>query len=158
VIPHGLPNILATYGNPIPYVDRKGEWERIILATRTLRIALPYAYAADTTVRTIRAHKLVVDELVELLARAAERVGDLSRIAYGGCYVWRPKRRGRGLSTHTWGIAIDLDPARNRQGDAWNPATGIPEEVARVFLDAGWIHGAEWDTPDSQHFQRVSGY
>ena len=41
-------------------------------------------------------------------------VEDLGINLFGGCYNCRPIRGGTRCSTHSWGIAIDFDPARNR--------------------------------------------
>jgi hypothetical protein len=160
-VPSGYPSIVATYGNPLDYVDRKDAWERMVLESRPLVTPLPYAYG-DATVERIRAHRLIVDELVGLLADAASitlALGlSLDRIAYGGCYVWRPIRGGRRLSTHTWGIAVDLDPARNALGMPHDPAVGIPLPIVTRFEEAGWAWGGRWSRPDPQHFQRATSY
>jgi hypothetical protein len=160
-IPHGLPALLSTYGNPFDYVDRKETWEASILESRTLVTPLPYAYG-PAMVGRIRAHRLVVDELVDLLADAAAIVTalglPLDRIAYGGCYCWRPIRGSTTrLSTHTWGIAVDLDPARNQLGMPHDPETGLPFPVVDRFEAAGWTAGLRWNRPDPQHFQRAGG-
>jgi hypothetical protein len=144
------------------YVDRKPAWESTMLAYRPLVQALPYAYGPSVTVTRVRAHHLVVDELVRLLtdaaAIAAGLPGGLLRIAYGGCYVWRPIRGGTKLSTHTWGIAVDLDPANNPLGTPHDPVHGIPLEVVALFEDAGWTWGGRWTRCDPQHFQRAAAY
>jgi hypothetical protein len=158
IYPSGLPGLLATYGNPWPYLEDKRAWEDLILATRPLRYPLPYAYDRVIEVKTIRAHKLVVDALVEILAHAIEAGIEPGRISYGGCYVWRAKRGGTRLSTHTWGVAIDLDPARNPLGKAHDPAFGLPMKVVELFEDAGWTAGARWDRPDPMHFQAAESY
>lgn len=42
---------------------------------------------------------------------------------YGGCFSFRPQRTGTRLSTHSRGIAIDLNPESNAQGatETWTP-------------------------------------
>jgi hypothetical protein len=157
-VPHGLAALIKTYGNPFQCVDDKATWEGDRLTTLPLGVHLPYAYVKGVTVTRIRAHKQIAAELAWLLERAASIVTDLSRIAYGGCYSWRPMRGSTRLSTHTWGIAVDLDPARNPLGKAYRPETGIPETVVQLFEDAGWTWGGRWARPDCQHFQRVGGY
>src|ERR1041385_8228186 len=110
--PNGLPGIIQAYGSPLPYVEHKPVWEASILVTRMLPFALPYAYG-PTTVRSIRAHKLVIDQFVEALTKCRERGVPAERLVYGGAYCWRAMRGGTKLSTHTWGIALDLDPGNN---------------------------------------------
>ena len=65
----------------------------------------------------------------------------------------------RGLSTHSWGCAIDLSPALNGMGIAYNPkAHMIPAQVVAIFSANGWEWGGLWQRPDAMHFQaaRVS--
>lgn len=157
--PHGLPAILAAYGNPFPFCDDKSAWEAQTLVTRVLKHPLPYAYHEGVTVTRIRAHRLIVDVLVELLAKAVELPGvSIDRLRYGGSYCWRAMRGGMQLSTHTWGIAVDLDPARNQRGTPHNPAIGLPMQVIELFEDAGWTSGARWSVPDPMHAQAGDGY
>jgi hypothetical protein len=149
---------MATYGSPLEFVNDKEAWEAKILVTRDLVTPLPYAYGPATITR-IRAHKLVADLFVEFLAKAAELcVPDLTRIAYGGCYCWRAMRGSMKLSTHTWGIAIDLDPARNELGMAWDSSVGIPVPVIELADTMGLMCGLRWTRPDPQHFQYADGY
>lgn len=159
ILPHGLPAIMATYGAPLQFVNDKAAWEAQTLVTRNLVIPLPYAYGPATITR-IRAHWLVADLFVEFLAKAAERTAsDLTRIAYGGCYCWRAMRGGSGrLSTHTWGIAIDLDPARNALGMAWDSGVGLPAPVVELAEAMGLVWGGRWTRPDAQHLQVAGGY
>jgi len=158
IYPHGLSAILSTYGNPFAYVDDKAAWESQVLVTRPLRYRLPYAYRADVEIGQIRAHRLIVDVLVELLAKAVETGVPRDRLSYGGCYCWRPIRGGRTLSTHTWGMAVDLDPLRNPLGEPHRPDTGLPLAVVELFTAAGWTWGGAWSRPDAQHFQAAGGY
>lgn len=155
--PHGLPAIIAHYGNPFDFVDHPAEWESLQLATRPLRYPLPYAYA-PVTISRVRAHRLVVEPLVELLAKAFETGVEPSRIAFGGTYAWRAKRGSTRLSTHTWGIAVDLDPGRNPQHQRYEPQHGIPMAVVDLFEAAGWTWGGRWSDPDPMHFQAAGGY
>ena len=157
-IPHGLPQLIATYGTPWPYVDRKPAWEMAILDTVALPHALPYAYG-PTEVYRIRGHRLVVQRVADILMACLADGVPKDRLAYGGMYCWRPKRTRGELSTHTWGIALDLDPARNPQGRRWDGGERmVPPSVVRRFEDAGFVWGGRWGLPDCQHFQAVDGY
>jgi len=150
---------MAAYGNPFPFVDDKVAWEAQTLVTRILKHPLPYAYREGVTVTRIRAHRLIADQLVELLAKAVELPGvSIDRLKYGGTYCWRPMRGGLQLSSHAWGIATDLDPARNIRGEAHNPTIGLPMAVIELFEAAGWTSGVGWSVPDPMHVQALSGY
>jgi hypothetical protein len=73
---------------------------------------------------------------------------------YGGCYCFRRVRGGAGLSLHSYGIAIDLDPDHNPLGKLWKPDTGMmPEAVIEIFAEHGWEWGGLWKRPDPMHFQ-----
>lgn len=158
-VPHGLPALLQAYGNPFDFVNDKPAWESKILLTRPLRYPLPYAYG-PATVTQIRAHRQVVDRFVEVLAKCVEAGVDPQRIAYGGCYCWRPKRGGSvQLSVHTWGAAMDLDPAHNPMGIPWDGGDRMLQaRVVEIAESFGLLWGGRWARPDSMHVQLVDGY
>ncbi|MFI7680344.1 M15 family metallopeptidase [Actinophytocola sp. NPDC049390] len=70
---------------------------------------------------------------------------------YGGCYV--PRFIGhdpnRGLSLHTWGIAIDLNVATNQRGTAGR----IDRRVVDIFARWGFAWGGTWRWTDPMHFE-----
>jgi hypothetical protein len=72
----------------------------------------------------------------------------------GGTYNFRPIRGGRALSTHAYGIAIDIDPASNGLGDT-TPA--MPAWVVQAFERRGWVWGGRFSRVDGMHFQRAKG-
>ena len=76
---------------------------------------------------------------------------------FGGCYNYR-KKRGNDikLSTHSWGIAIDLNPATNRMG---TPGDMHPD-IVEIFRKAGFKWGGDWPRggKDPMHFQFCTGY
>lgn len=158
VKPSGLTEIIATFGDPWAYATNKAAWESKILAIRTLPAHLEYAYA-PLDIRKIRAHKLIVDELVAALMECFEAGVPRSRMKYGGCYTWRSQRGSSKLSTHTWGIAVDLDPAENPLGKRWiNDGKMLDPRIIGIFQDRGWKWGGEFSRPDAQHFQLAVNY
>lgn len=70
---------------------------------------------------------------------------------YGGCYVPRfiDRDPGRGLSLHTWGIAVDL----NVQGNLPGTAGTIDPRVVEVMRAWGFAWGGDWREPDPMHFE-----
>ena len=75
---------------------------------------------------------------------------------FGGCYAYRPQRTGTKLSTHSWGIAIDLNPESNEQGSMGN----MNPQIIAMFEAAGFEWGGRWlpKRQDSMHFQFATGY
>ena len=71
---------------------------------------------------------------------------------FGGCLNIRQTRNGTGWSTHSWGIAIDLNPTWNKQGEG---SFELGEEIAKCFEEEGFIWGGRWTGAwvDAMHFQ-----
>lgn len=91
-------------------------------AANLVTIKLPYrmrvAWDLTQTVGAIQCHRLIADRLLAVFTDLLAHYGlaELQRLGidlYGGCYNYRPMRGGTSWSRHAWGIAIDLDPARN---------------------------------------------
>jgi hypothetical protein len=70
---------------------------------------------------------------------------------FGGCYAPRfiGSDPSKGLSLHTWGIAIDLNVQSNLRG-----TTGeIDRRVVDVFKRWGFAWGGDWAYTDPMHFE-----
>jgi hypothetical protein len=70
---------------------------------------------------------------------------------WDGCFNIRKKRGSSSISTHAWGIAIDMNAA-------WNPFRGKvtwSQEFLDVWRKNKWICGADWsaNSKDGMHFQ-----
>lgn len=85
-------------------------------------IKLPYimrlAWETNTTVSTMRCHKLVAEPLVRIFQATLdhygmEKIRELGLDLYGGCFNNRSIIGGKATSMHAWGIAVDMDPDRN---------------------------------------------
>lgn len=169
-VPRGLKEIIATYGQPGTNIVRTA-------------LPWPFRLAWDTaiTVNSISVHRLVVHDLLSILhalwnherLAVKQEVGfdtystveydtlTLKRIQadgldlFGGAFNYRVKvGSSKKLSTHSWGIAIDLDPVHNPYGKKGT----MPDWVIEIFLERGFTWGGKWRTPDPMHFARCSGY
>jgi len=85
-------------------------------------IDLPYpmrlAWDLKTKVTRMSCHKLVAENFKNIFNDLLDHYGlpEIQRLGidlYGGCFNYRRMRGGTAWSTHSWGISIDLDPARN---------------------------------------------
>jgi len=158
--PVGLDQIKKTFGNIHSYILADGtlkpEWERTFLCRTRLPFAIPLSWNPAKKVRNLYCHKKL-KEIFPAVFEAIDDAGLKSKVkTYGGCFNFRSKRMGSKLSTHSWGIAIDLNPEQNGMGTAGNMSAGI----VRIFKEFGFTWGGDWSgsSRDPMHFQFCSGY
>lgn len=84
-------------------------------------LPIPFRIAWNTkqTITRFSCHEKVADTFTAMFrdavkAYGAQRFQQLGLDLFGGCYNFRKMRGGSSYSMHSWGIAIDLDPARNQ--------------------------------------------
>lgn len=129
-----------------------------------VKLTCPYpmvlAWDPSIKIKSFMCHEKVHDSLYNCLQRVLKVCGGVEGVQkarmdlFGGCYNERNRRGGRTLSTHSWGIAIDLDPSRNERGKPWKKDSGmIPMEIVNIFEDSGWTWGGRFSVPDAMHFQ-----
>jgi hypothetical protein len=129
----------------------------------TVKVPYPMriAWDTDSSVKTIRCHKLVADKLLavfnDLLSHYGyDKIKELGIDLYGGCFNYRRMRNGSAWSMHAWGIAIDLDPARNTMKETKRTARFARPEykpMIDIFYKHGFISlGREKDF-DWMHFE-----
>ncbi|NUR07997.1 MAG: M15 family metallopeptidase [Nocardioidaceae bacterium] len=70
---------------------------------------------------------------------------------YGGCYVPRyiAHDPAKGLSLHTWGIAVDLNVPGNQRGTVGE----MNRQVVQIFKSWGFAWGGDWNYTDPMHFE-----
>ena len=147
-IPVGLDEILDTFGDP---GDPGFEAEHILL------FSLPYPLMYNwQSVTQSRCHRLVVENF-QAAFEAVRDAGFEDQVKhYGGIYAKR-SIRGRTAfpSTHSWGIAIDLEPEKYPLGSA----ARFPDEIVAIFAQFGFFYGGDFKSRrDPMHFQLCRGY
>lgn len=106
-------------------------------------------------------HRKVHDSLMQILTKTKDHYGEkeiqhLRLDHFGGCLNVRKIRGGSTWSTHSWGIAIDIDPANNQlrwgRDKAW-----LSKPRYFDFLDIinqeGWTSLGQKRNYDWMHFQ-----
>jgi hypothetical protein len=75
---------------------------------------------------------------------------------FGGCYNNRRMRGGTQWSTHSWGIALDFDPARNQLTWGRNQAAfahPVYNDWWRCWEEEGWVSLGRRRNYDWMHIQ-----
>lgn len=158
--PNGLEAIRATFGDIFQYIlfDHTLDpgWQHDFLTRIELPSKLPLSWDTTRIVDQITCHKLLAPTLSNVFAEIQSAGLQDELTTFGGCFAFRPQRTGTKLSTHAWGIAIDLNPESNAQGTA---GTMDPEVIA-IFKQAGFTWGGDWQgrSRDPMHFQFCTGY
>lgn len=144
---------LKKYGTP----NEAGTYLKMINLPYKMRIA----WDTKTTVQKMRVHKDHVDNFLgvfnELLeVYGYEKIVELGIDLFGGCFAYRAQRGGSSWSKHAWGIAIDLDPARNTLKETGKTARFAREEYKEmidIFYKHGFISLGREKNYDWQHFE-----
>lgn len=145
--------IIAKYGKP-------GDESQLV--TFTLPFPMRLAWDTHVVINKIKCHKLIAPHLAlafkeTLDSYGYEKIKELGIDLYGGCVNVRLQRGSKTKrSRHSWGIAIDLDPARNTLKETKNTARFAKPEYNRmidIFYKNGFINlGVEKDY-DWMHFE-----
>lgn len=103
-------------------------------------------------------HKLVAPYFREAMRRSVE-VAPWYKFEKIGCFAPRHQRhdKTRPLSDHTWGIAFDINPSKNKafyrkEGDPkpfeaeWIRYSNIPSSVVEAWESVGFEWGGRWET------------
>lgn len=145
--------IIAKYGQP-------GDPDNLTI------IQLPYemriAWDLKTIVSKIQCHKLIAPNLQEVfrileIQYGYERIKELGIDLYGGCVNVRLMRGSKTKwSRHAWGLAIDLDPARNKLKETRKTARFARPEyklMIDIFYANGFFSLGREQNRDWMHFE-----
>jgi len=158
--PDGLTEILETFGNIFDYIRADGtldpRWEDEQLARSTLPFPILLSWNPSQSVARLQCHKKLAGLFPRVFETLEQRQLRGKIKTYGGCFNFRSKRASGKLSTHSWGIAIDLNPDSNPQGTSGD----MDPAVIKVFHDFGFTWGGDWTgkSKDPMHFQFCKGY
>jgi len=118
-------------------------------------------YYEGKPLKKLAIHKLIADKFLAALTDILNYYGEaeIKRLGInktGGTFNYRLMRGGSSLSMHSWGTAIDLDPANNTfKGNSKNSTFAKPEykKMIDIFYKHGFISlGKEFDY-DWMHFE-----
>ena len=101
----------------------------------------------------VTCHRVMLPQLRAVLTEVVQR-GLADKIhpdEYAGCYY--PRYIGydpaKGLSLHSWGIAVDLNVPGNQRGTVGE----MDREVVKIFKKWGFAWGGDWNYTDPMHFE-----
>ena len=134
----------------------------------TMMIDLPYPMKLswmDVWITRTSVNKVVADSLLTILQEIKDHYGEEGLKKYGlnifgGICNVRKSTMSNRASTHSWGIAIDINPLENGNRMTREQAT-MPVKVCHIFEKHGWMSGGRAWGRDYMHFQataRPKGY
>ena len=128
-------------------------------------IQVPYphrlAWKLETTISRFQCHEEVHDSLLRVLNRVLAAYGkdEIKRLRldlWGGCLNVRKMRGGTRWSMHSWGIALDYDPTRNKLKWGRDKASFARPEYDdwwRLWEEEGWVSLGRQRNFDWMHVQ-----
>lgn len=146
-VPNGPKEIREVFGSPGSPLCMAG---RVVLPA-----PLRLSWKPEEAVRFVSCHKLVEAVFQSVFDQIyARKYWELLE-DYGGIYNFRPIKGSAKLSTHSWGIAVDLNTVANPLGA--KPV--MDPHIIAVFADHGFHWGGNWRRRrDGAHFQYATGY
>ena len=145
---------IQKYGTPNP--TGKG-----YLVTLDLPYPMRLAWDKTITVNKISCNTEIAEPLkkvfTDILSKyGLEKIQELGIDLFGGCFNFRKMRGGSNYSVHSWGLAIDLDPERNKLKETSRTARfARPEykDMIDIFYKHGFISLGREKNYDWMHFQ-----
>jgi len=147
-------DLFKKYGNPT-------ETGTPYLVKITLPFPMILSWDRGKKVNSLRCHRLIADRLKiifqEILAEyGLTKIQNLGLDLYGGCFNYRKMRGGNDWSRHSWGVAIDLDPERNRLRESHLTARFAKPEykpMIDIFYRNGFLSLGKEKNYDWMHFE-----
>lgn len=145
--------LIAKYGQP-------GDPTK--LTTITLPYPMRIAWDLTKTVTKIQCHKLIAPNLLNVFNDLLKHYGlaklqELGIDLFGGCVNVRLQRGSKTKwSRHSWGVAVDLDPARNKLKETSKTARFARPEykpMIAIFYKHGFIGLGPEKNYDWMHFE-----
>lgn len=156
--PKGLDGVIEVFGN-IPLLASDGiispEEEALFLTTIDLPFRIKLSWL-DRYASKLRCNKVLAPVFLLIFKEINDKNLEHLIINFGGCYSYRSKRVNGDLSTHAWGISIDINPDVNKLGTKGC----MPMVLVEIFERHGFIWGGRWKGRkcDPMHFQFCEGY
>lgn len=128
-------------------------------------IDLPYpmriAWDKKTSVKRMSCHKDIAEPLkavfADLLAHYGyDKIKELGIDLFGGCFNFRKMRNGSSYSVHSWALAVDFDPERNKLNETARTARFARPEykpMIDIFYKHGFVSLGREANYDWMHFQ-----
>jgi hypothetical protein len=142
----------------IKYYGKRGTNQTKVHVPYTLKLA----WNKTQKINKFTCHEKVADSILRVLNRVLDyydtRISSLGLDLFGGCLNVRKKRGGTTWSTHSWGVAIDWDPARNQL--KWNHtkanfANPEYDKWFQLWEDEGWASMGRIRDYDWMHISAV---
>ncbi|MBL7995150.1 M15 family metallopeptidase [bacterium] len=158
--PYEIDEIMLMFGDIFDCINNDGtikpKWELDQMGLAYLPFAIPLAACPSIEVDKIYCHKKLISTFTNVFRVIQERNLRPYVRSYGACFNYRSKYNDSGLSTHSWGIAIDLNPETNLPGTRGD----MHPEIVEIFQSYGFEWGGSWKRREKNpmHFQWCTGY
>ena len=121
-----------------------------------VKVPVPFEMVAsfdqNQSVTSFPVHQAAASHFTKALALLKERGLESHARLFGGVYIPRPPRTTSRVSVHSWGIAIDFDPAGNQVNWGRDRAS-LPTDFARTMEEAGFLSSGLAYDRDWMHFE-----
>ncbi|HND77247.1 MAG TPA: M15 family metallopeptidase [bacterium] len=158
--PNGYAEIVKQFGDIRKYILSNGtlssQFEMKYMGNAVLPYPLKLAWMPEKTIKRMYCHRDMIPVFQKVFNDIYQAGLAPKAELFGGCFNFRLKRTTNKLSTHSWGIAIDLNPATNALGTKGN----MNPSIVKIFKNNGFIWGGDWAdlNCDPMHFQFCDGY